>query len=89
MISEGYVANGAKVYISSRDAKACDKACAELNALGKQPCITSVIYRNVLTFLTTKALGPPMRSPPISTSLKTASASPRNSRSVNPIWTSS
>lgn len=35
MISEGYVANGAKVYISSRDAKACDKACAELNALGK------------------------------------------------------
>ncbi|KFY07580.1 hypothetical protein V492_07011 [Pseudogymnoascus sp. VKM F-4246] len=34
MISEGYVANGAKVYISSRDAKACDKACAELNALG-------------------------------------------------------
>src|ERR1700753_3449731 len=35
MISEGYVQNGAKVYISSRDAKACDKACQELNALGK------------------------------------------------------
>lgn len=34
MISEGYVANGAKVYISSRDAKACQKACDELNALG-------------------------------------------------------
>lgn len=35
MISQGFVANGAKVYISSRDAKACDKACAELNAKGK------------------------------------------------------
>ncbi|KAF9891943.1 hypothetical protein FE257_002906 [Aspergillus nanangensis] len=35
MISEGYVANGATVYISSRDAKACEEACNELNALGK------------------------------------------------------
>lgn len=35
MISEGYVVNGAKVYISSRDAKACEAACKELNALGK------------------------------------------------------
>lgn len=35
MISEGYVANGATVYISSRDAKACEQACNELNALGK------------------------------------------------------
>ena len=35
MISEGFVANGAIVYISSRDAKACDKAVEELNALGK------------------------------------------------------
>ncbi|OJJ49231.1 hypothetical protein ASPZODRAFT_129647 [Penicilliopsis zonata CBS 506.65] len=35
MISEGYVANGATVYISSRDAQACEKAAAELNALGK------------------------------------------------------
>jgi len=35
MISEGFVANGAKVYISSRDAKACEQACKELNALGK------------------------------------------------------
>ncbi|KAL2819523.1 hypothetical protein BJX63DRAFT_382286 [Aspergillus granulosus] len=35
MISEGYVANGATVYISSRDAKACEKAVQELNALGK------------------------------------------------------
>lgn len=35
MISEGYVANGAKVYISSRDVKACDQAVRELNALGK------------------------------------------------------
>lgn len=35
MISEGYVTNGATVYISSRDAKACEKAVSELNALGK------------------------------------------------------
>jgi len=35
MISEGFVTNGATVYISSRDAKACDKAVEELNALGK------------------------------------------------------
>jgi NAD(P)-dependent dehydrogenase (short-subunit alcohol dehydrogenase family) len=34
MISEGFVANGAHVYISSRDAAACAAACAELNALG-------------------------------------------------------
>jgi len=34
MISEGFVANGAKVYISSRDAKACETACSELNKLG-------------------------------------------------------
>jgi NAD(P)-dependent dehydrogenase (short-subunit alcohol dehydrogenase family) len=33
MISEGYVRNGAKVYITSRDAEACAAACAELNEL--------------------------------------------------------
>jgi NAD(P)-dependent dehydrogenase (short-subunit alcohol dehydrogenase family) len=35
MISEGFVQNGAIVYISSRDAVACDKAVSELNALGR------------------------------------------------------
>ncbi|KAI9731978.1 MAG: hypothetical protein M1834_004429 [Cirrosporium novae-zelandiae] len=35
MISQGFVENGARVYISSRDAAACDKAVSELNALGK------------------------------------------------------
>jgi NAD(P)-dependent dehydrogenase (short-subunit alcohol dehydrogenase family) len=35
MISEGYVTNGATVYISSRDSNACEKAVSELNALGK------------------------------------------------------
>ena len=35
MISEGFVANGATVYISSRDAKSCDQAVNELNAIGK------------------------------------------------------
>lgn len=34
MISEGYVANGAKVYISSRDASACQSACSSLNKMG-------------------------------------------------------
>lgn len=88
MISEGYVANGAKVYISSRDAKACDKACAELNALGKQFYITSTIRRHLLTRLTMKALGQPMRSRPISTSWKTANASPTNLGSAKTTWTS-
>jgi len=35
MISEGFVRNGARVYISSRDAKACEQACEEMNKLGK------------------------------------------------------
>lgn len=35
MISEGFVRNGARVYISSRDKAACDKAAEELNALGQ------------------------------------------------------
>ncbi|KAI1943344.1 hypothetical protein LOZ12_001703 [Ophidiomyces ophidiicola] len=35
MISEGFVANGAKVYITARDIAACERACSELNALGK------------------------------------------------------
>ncbi|KZF19004.1 NAD(P)-binding protein [Xylona heveae TC161] len=34
MISEGFIRNGAKVYISSRDAKACAEAVAELNKIG-------------------------------------------------------
>ncbi|KAL2256543.1 hypothetical protein VTK26DRAFT_1504 [Humicola hyalothermophila] len=33
MISEAFVRNGAKVYIASRDAKACEAAAAELNAI--------------------------------------------------------
>jgi short-subunit dehydrogenase len=35
MISEGFIQNGAHVYISSRDASACEQARRELNALGK------------------------------------------------------
>ncbi|KAF2762415.1 short chain dehydrogenase/reductase family [Pseudovirgaria hyperparasitica] len=35
MISQGFVENGATVFISSRDAKACEQATKELNALGK------------------------------------------------------
>lgn len=44
-ISEGFVANGAKVYITSRDAKACEQACKELNALGIFCCL---IYSRTL-----------------------------------------
>ncbi|KAH6880799.1 hypothetical protein B0T10DRAFT_565531 [Thelonectria olida] len=34
MISSGFVKNGARVYISSRDAASCEKAAADLNAQG-------------------------------------------------------
>ncbi|KAF8252589.1 NAD(P)-binding protein [Wilcoxina mikolae CBS 423.85] len=34
MISSGFVANGARVYISSRDAASCEKAATELTAKG-------------------------------------------------------
>lgn len=36
MIAEGFIAQGAKVYISSRKADACDKTAAELSAGGGQ-----------------------------------------------------
>jgi NAD(P)-dependent dehydrogenase (short-subunit alcohol dehydrogenase family) len=47
MISEGFVRNGATVYISSRDEKACKEACNELNALGKGKAdyITADLYK--------------------------------------------
>ena len=47
MISEGFVSNGATVCISSRDAKACDQACKELNSLGKGKAffITADLYK--------------------------------------------
>ncbi|KAF2258933.1 NAD(P)-binding protein [Lojkania enalia] len=47
MISEGFVQNGAKVYVSSRDAKACEQACKELNGLGKGKAdyITADFYK--------------------------------------------
>lgn len=38
MIAAGFLAQGAKVYISSRKAAACDATAAELSALG--PCIS-------------------------------------------------
>src|SRR5882724_10590808 len=34
MIAEGYLRSGAKVYISARKKEACEKAAAELSALG-------------------------------------------------------
>ncbi len=38
MIAKGFLAQGARVYISSRKAAACDKAAAELSAFG--PCVS-------------------------------------------------
>ncbi|KAH7130270.1 hypothetical protein B0J11DRAFT_248175 [Dendryphion nanum] len=47
MISTGFVQNGAHVFISSRDAKACAQACDELNALGtgRADYITADFYK--------------------------------------------
>ncbi|KAL1408381.1 hypothetical protein Q8F55_005193 [Vanrija albida] len=39
MIAAGFVANGAKVYISSRDAAACDATAAALTAQGPGQCV--------------------------------------------------
>lgn len=38
MIAQGYLAAGARVYISARKAEACDQAARELSALG--PCVS-------------------------------------------------
>ena len=38
MIAEGFLAQGAKVYISARKAAACDRTAVELSALG--PCVS-------------------------------------------------
>ena len=38
MIAEGFLAQGARVYISARKAAACDKTAEELSALG--PCVS-------------------------------------------------
>ena len=38
MIAEGYLAQGARVYISARKADACDATAAELSAIG--PCVS-------------------------------------------------
>jgi NAD(P)-dependent dehydrogenase (short-subunit alcohol dehydrogenase family) len=38
MIAEGFLRQGARVFISARKAEACDRAAAELSALG--PCIS-------------------------------------------------
>ncbi len=38
MIAEGFLAQGARVYISSRKADACDKAAAEMCKIG--PCVS-------------------------------------------------
>ncbi|KAF9920818.1 hypothetical protein FBU30_009255 [Linnemannia zychae] len=40
MIAHGFVANGAKVYISSRSAKVCDKVAEELSKIGPGQCIS-------------------------------------------------
>lgn len=56
MISEGFVTNGAKVYISSRDAKACEQACKELNALGTSPAFSLPTHTSTVPSLTCTTL---------------------------------
>lgn len=57
MISEGFVTNGAKVYISSRDAKACEQAAAELSELGTSCRVSSLTrerpWQHILKYLPT------------------------------------
>lgn len=38
-IATGFVAHGAKVYITSRDKKACDETAKELNAMRQGSCV--------------------------------------------------
>ena len=45
MIAEGFVANGAKVYITSRKAEACEAAAHRLNAQGPGQCIAVGVYK--------------------------------------------
>ncbi|KAG0001076.1 hypothetical protein BGZ65_003823 [Modicella reniformis] len=40
MIAHGFIVNGAKVYISSRSAKVCDKVAEDLTKLGPGQCIS-------------------------------------------------
>ncbi|KAJ1983970.1 hypothetical protein H4R33_004551 [Dimargaris cristalligena] len=40
MIAQGFVANGAKVYISSRKASVCDEVARELNKQGPGQCLS-------------------------------------------------
>ncbi|KAK1947540.1 Rhamnolipids biosynthesis 3-oxoacyl-[acyl-carrier-protein] reductase [Phytophthora citrophthora] len=39
MIADGFVQNGAKVYIASRNLEACEATAKELNATGPGACI--------------------------------------------------
>lgn len=70
MISEGFVTNGAKVYISSRDAKACEQTAKELNALGTFPSPSPPLHNHLPP---SQAKDPATPSPPTSTNSKTAS----------------
>ena len=38
MITEGYIRNGAHVYIASRDARACETTASEMTAIGPGKC---------------------------------------------------
>ena len=46
MIASGFVANGAKVYISARKAEACDEAAAELSKIGECVSIPADLATN-------------------------------------------
>ncbi|KAF1328905.1 Glycoside hydrolase, partial [Globisporangium splendens] len=54
MIADGFVQNGAKVYIASRDLKACESTAAELNTTGPGKCIA--VQADLTTEVGNKAL---------------------------------
>lgn len=54
MMADGFVQNGAKVYIASRNLKACEATAQELNAKGPGQCIP--LQANLLTEAACKAL---------------------------------
>ena len=47
MIAEGFVRNGAKVYIASRNRAVCEKVAAELNTQGLGTCIAVGVYSHI------------------------------------------
>jgi 2-deoxy-D-gluconate 3-dehydrogenase len=84
MIARGYLESGAKVYISSRKADACDETAGELSAYG--PCIP--LPQDVSTVAGCQALAGKIKSPFFLTqalfgALKSAASADRPAKVIN------